>query len=81
MAEIFGGSGVHPLIDGKPGRIAGELVYKSARKSWEINLKSRAYSGHVEADERGRYLQQVVILNLPGLRVMTDPSTGAPVPS
>lgn len=55
----------HPtLIDGKPGRIAGELCMKD--NAWKANLKSRAYSGHVRpgSDEYDLYLQHVVNVNL-----------------
>nr|WP_315494246.1 hypothetical protein [uncultured Rhodoferax sp.] len=55
----------HPtLIDGKPGRIAGEL-FKEA-DTWKANLKSRAYSGHVKpgSEEYDHYLKQVVSGNL-----------------
>lgn len=63
----------HPtLIDGKPGRIAGELNYVKARKAWAVNLKSRAYSGHVEPDQRQMYAKNVVERNLPKLSAFVD---------
>jgi hypothetical protein len=63
----------HPtLIDGKPGRIAGELFYCQKDGTWEINLRSRAYSGHIEATERSRFVSQVINFNLPGLTVRED---------
>ncbi len=38
----------HPtLIDNKPARLGGELHWDEARKSWLLNLKSRAYSSHI----------------------------------
>lgn len=58
----------HPtLLDGKPGRVAGELFYTGSR--WELNLKSRAYSGHVATNDRAKYLQAVISSNLVGLDV------------
>lgn len=57
----------HPtLIDGKPGRIAGELFYDHNDLSWKANLKSRAYSGHIKknSDEYEVYLKNVIDINL-----------------
>jgi len=75
--DVAGSDGFkgHPtLIDGKPGRIAGELFFCDADEIWEVNLRSRAYSGHVEVNERARYLSHVIDFNLSGLPVR--PATG-----
>lgn len=66
----------HPtLIDGKPGRVAGELEFKdvNGHSAWHVNLQSRAYSGHViENATMTNYLEQVVSHNLPGLCAVVD---------
>lgn len=65
----------HPtLIDGKPGRVAGELNYLKGEETWTINLKSRAYSGHLDpaSDEAQGYLRNVVGINLQGLEVKLE---------
>lgn len=52
----------HPtLIDGKPGRVAGELSFKHETGIWEINSKSGAYSGHIRpgSDEAIEYVNAV----------------------
>jgi hypothetical protein len=62
----------HPtLIDGKPGRVAGELIYVQAKNAWTINLQSRAYSGHLDrrSEEARGYLKNVITTNLVGLNV------------
>ncbi|MBF5039382.1 hypothetical protein INP77_07755 [Methylophilus sp. 13] len=66
----------HPtLIDGKPARIGGELVYSSKNKRWEINLKSGTYSSHIAPDstEAKHYLSNVIkhnFIGLKGLKIM-----------
>lgn len=68
----------HPtLIDGKPGRVAGELFYRQDIKRWEINLRSRAYSGHLDkdTDEAKGYLENVARVNLVGLDVQLESSS------
>jgi hypothetical protein len=62
----------HPtLIDGKPGRVAGELAYDATSQAWLANLRSRAYSSHLNqsSSEAQRYLKNVVDNNFPGIRV------------
>jgi hypothetical protein len=57
----------HPtLIDGKPGRIAGELFFTADDSSWKANLQSRAYSGHIKKNspESDIYLNNVIQSNL-----------------
>jgi len=65
----------HPtLLDGKPGRVAGELLYSAQQNSWVINLQSRAYSGHLDrrsADAKF-YLENVINGNLAGLDVVAQ---------
>lgn len=65
----------HPtLIDGRPGRIAGELHTASTTRvgKWVINLKSRAYSGHVAEVDRAQYLTNVIRQNFRGLDVTIE---------
>jgi hypothetical protein len=63
----------HPtLLDGKPGRIAGELYFNRKSKKWVINLKSRAYSSHINPEDRCQYLDNVIKNNLEGLPVMME---------
>lgn len=60
----------HPtLIDGKPGRVAGELFFSAGDSSWKANLKSRTYSGHVnpKSEEYDFYLTNVIEGNLDAL--------------
>ena len=60
----------HPtLIDGKPGRVAGELMFNYEINLWMANLKSRAYSGNIQAnsDEYYVYLKSVLGCNLSSL--------------
>jgi hypothetical protein len=62
----------HPtLIDGKPGRVAGELIYVPETNTWKINLQSRAYTGHLDrrSEEARGYLRNVIAVNLVGLPV------------
>ncbi|MRW91042.1 hypothetical protein GJ699_13685 [Duganella sp. FT80W] len=62
----------HPtLIDGKPGRVAGEILYVPEHATWAINLQSRAYSGHLDkrSTEARSYLENVIKHNLDGLNV------------
>ena len=63
----------HPtLIDGKPGRVGGELFYVEEAARWKANLKSRAYSGHLgssRAIEAKGYLSNVIAVNFKGLLV------------
>ncbi len=41
----------HPtLIDGKPARLGGELIWSKTSHRWFINLKSRTYSEHISVD-------------------------------
>ena len=57
----------HPtLIDGKPGRVAGELFFTADDSSWRANLQSRAYSGHIKksSPEYDVYLNNVIQGNL-----------------
>lgn len=57
----------HPtLIDGKPGRVAGELFFTTDDSSWRANLQSRAYSGHIKksSPEYDVYLNNVIKGNL-----------------
>jgi len=60
----------HPtLIDGKPGRVAGELFFDTGDSSWKANLQSRTYSGHVKSNsaEYDFYLKNVIEGNLAAL--------------
>jgi hypothetical protein len=62
----------HPtLLDGKPGRIAGELLWGDSIDSWSINLKSRAYSSHIDDDYREQYLKNVIENNMVGIKVVS----------
>lgn len=70
--EAPGASEGHPtLIDGRPARLGGELVFSSERNCWLANLKSRAYSGHLlpGSDEAKTYLGNVIKHNFDGLGV------------
>lgn len=61
----------HPtLIDGQPGRIAGELKYVASESKWVVNLRSRTYSSHIDqnSEEAKQYLNSVIKLNLSTLR-------------
>lgn len=61
----------HPtLIDGKPGRVAGELEYHSGKSVWAVKIKSRAYSGHIKEGsvEADIYLSNVIQQNLIALK-------------
>jgi hypothetical protein len=67
----------HPtLLDGRPGRVAGELFNTGSH--WELNLKSRAYSGHVAANDRAKYLEAVISSNLVGLVVRPEADLPSP---
>lgn len=65
----------HPtLIDGKPARLGGELHFSTSENAWLVNLKSRAYSGHMKVGSvawRG-YLKNVVDGNFLGLEVKEE---------
>lgn len=69
--DSLGTQGHPTLMDGKPGRIAGELEYDNAARQWVINSKSGAYSVHLadKYPERKQYLENVVSENLNGLPV------------
>jgi hypothetical protein len=70
----------HPtLIDGKPGRVAGELFYSEEKGLWLLNHRSRAYSGHLapKSDEGHAYLNHVITYNLVGLSVEIEGETTA----
>lgn len=61
----------HPtLVDGKPARIGGELLYSKESQRWEVNLKSGAYSGHITHNsiEARSYLNNVIKNNFKGLK-------------
>lgn len=65
----------HPtLIDGKPGRIAGELFFNAIKSKWQANLKSRTYSAHIDrhSDEALRYVDYLIQNNLQGLDCEID---------
>jgi hypothetical protein len=63
----------HPtLIDGRPGRIAGELFFDNNVAKWKLNLKSRAYSGHVQPNEREDYIKKVIKYNFHEFEVVPD---------
>lgn len=69
----------HPtLIDGRPGRIAGELYYSQPHKKLFINSKSGAYSRHIERSFQEKYLNNVIKLNLIGM-IVEVASTGKPL--
>jgi hypothetical protein len=60
----------HPtLIDGKPGRVAGEVKFNFQINRWMANLKSRAYSENIlwGSDEYFIYLKNVLEINLSSL--------------
>jgi len=60
------------LINGEPGRLAGELLFFKGR--WTINSKSRAYSSHIKpfSEKYSRYLSNVIEYNLRGLDVIAE---------
>ena len=61
----------HPtLLDGKPGRIAGEIFYCEEKSTWLFNHKSRAYSGHLKegAPSTINYMKHVQAQNLVGIQ-------------
>lgn len=63
----------HPtLLDGKPGRIAGEIYMPGGGTNWIINIKSRAYSSHIEMEDGMQYLKNVIENNLSGLPVSIE---------
>lgn len=58
----------HPtLIDGKPARLGGEVVY--IKNAWQVNLQSGAYSSHLTpgSDESEAFLAYVIKHNFSGL--------------
>lgn len=66
----------HPtLLDGKPGRVAGELFFEAGGQMWLINLQSRAYSGHLDkvSETAQFYLSNVISNNFAGLNVVAQP--------
>jgi len=54
----------HPtLLNGGPGRIAGEIKYNSRQKTWEVNSSSGRYTkGYYTAKEINNYLKNVISL-------------------
>ena len=66
----------HPtLMDGKRGRIGGELFADlETNEIWRINLKSRAYSSHLawKASKANDYLANVASMNFVGLKTILD---------
>lgn len=61
----------HPtLVDGKPARLGGELYFQKLNATWVVNLRSRAYSGHLSLGsiESDTYLQNVIEHNFSGLK-------------
>lgn len=65
----------HPtLVDGRPARLGGELIYSSQKNCWYANLKSGTYSSHLPlgSEIRFRYLSNVVNSNLSGLNVRIE---------
>lgn len=71
IADADGFKGHPTLIDGRPGRVAGELFYRAGKRSWGLNLKSRAYSGHLDwtSTDADYYVNHVISNNLSGLAV------------
>jgi len=68
----------HPtLIDGRPARIGGELIYDDVRHVWTVNLYSRAYSQHIKvpSDAANFYLDNVIDNLLSGLEAKPDYGT------
>lgn len=66
----------HPtLVDGRPARLGGELVYSDDQENWIINLKSGTYSSHLPqgSELRFRYLDNVVKNNFNSAGVIIAP--------
>lgn len=63
----------HPtLTNGQAARLGGELNYISG--TWNIDLKSRAYSAHLQGlPQRFVYLRKVLEFNLSGCGVIENP--------
>jgi hypothetical protein len=65
----------HPtLVDGKAARLGGELYYSAEGSCWFVNLKSRAYSGHIVPGSPlwSGYLKYVVQENFKGKVVRVE---------
>lgn len=70
--EVNNEYGGHPtLIDNKPARLGGELIWNMDNNKWNVNLSSGTYSRHLdkESAKAAEYLQNVIKNNLNGLKV------------